>query len=204
MRLFKIICSIILLIFVVSASADVYDDEGKVITKEEIRNEMGAMGMGSIGGCILGGGISNALFIRSQWDVNAEIAEERLNTWSMPILLAGASIGYVYGRKLDKDNAIKRIRERRRIEKIAIPKPISNDESEWLTYYRQQLKLYGHIQGRIFPPNKVESEVAYKAYKQAVSEQSVVKWGKGCGKGCLIASSAFIAFMMLVLVSPYE
>ncbi|MBM3242204.1 hypothetical protein FJZ31_38540 [Candidatus Poribacteria bacterium] len=126
MRSLKSFSLIVLAMLLMSAnvSAEVYDDEGEVITEEEIEAEMGSrgragclffgglfsLGASFLGSCVLGLTISDSIG-------NDEIVVPVLVIGTIAGAVLGGKLSYEVGESIDRRAAIKRINERHRKKK---------------------------------------------------------------------------------------
>jgi len=149
MRSLKVFFLIGLAMLLMSAnvSAEVYDDEGKIITEEEIKAEMGSvgrtgclffgglfsLGVGFLGSCILGIQIADSI-----GDEDYNIVAPVLFIGTVAGTILGSKLSYEAGESIDRWAAIKRIRERRRKQKRGF---LNFDGGNFFAYPKSQLKV---------------------------------------------------------------
>jgi hypothetical protein len=113
MQLLKVTCVVIpfmLLLLVASTSAVVYDDEGKVITEDEIKNEIQKHSI-RLGHCCMGVGCFGGLYMA------LPMGEYKSPLYIQVIGVTIIALGYIAGKYVDRSDAIYRIKERRRAQK---------------------------------------------------------------------------------------
>jgi hypothetical protein len=113
MQLLKVICVVIpcMLLLVASTPAEVYDDEGKVITKEEIVKEEGSIGRIGCGSCVI---LLTIEEIATAYENKYDMSDEIIGLVPAVLLLSG--IGYMFGKYIDRQIAIENIKVRRRMQ----------------------------------------------------------------------------------------
>ena len=113
-----------MLLISANVSAEVYDDEGNIITEEEIKAEMGSggrtgclffgglfsLGASFLGSCVLGLEISDSIG-------NDEIVVPVLIIGTIAGTILGGKLSYEAGESIDRRAAIKKIKERRQKQK---------------------------------------------------------------------------------------